>query len=118
MGDSDNNSEQIRTKNPQYSKTVQLILAECEDSSRLLELYYFSREPGMLEVIRTLIAMPEPTRASIEAFLTMSHEPAAIAAVWDAAGRLILSSPQVGQAMAILRHCAANEDAETPTLPN
>src|ERR1700730_3763159 len=63
-----------------------------DDWARVVELYYWSREPGMLEIIRALIEMPERTRASIEAFLTMSHDPAAVTAVWDSAGRLTLSS--------------------------
>jgi len=118
MPQCDQSNEQDRAPTPQSAKIIELILSECEDSSRLLEFYYWSREPGMLEIIRTLIALPEGTRASIEAFLTMSHEPAAIVAAWDAAGRLTLSSPQVGQAMAIMRHCAADDDAETPPVAN
>jgi len=118
MGVSDNQGEQGQASNLQRARILQLILAECEDSARLLELFYFSREPGMLEVIRALVAMPEQTRASIEAFLTMANEPTAISATWDASGRLTLNAPQVGQAVAIIRHCVANEDSDTPPLPN
>ena len=96
------------------------MLAECTDSSRLLELFYFSREPDVLEIMRAIAALPEETRASLEAFLflAMSQDPAAIAARWDGAGRLTLSSPQVGQTMAIMTFCAENDDAEKPLLPN
>jgi|SRR5262245_391468 len=103
---------------PQSAKIIQAMLAECRDSSRLLELFYFSREPDVLEIIRAIAAMPEETRASLEAFLAMSHEPAAITAKWDGTGRLTLASPQVGQTMAIITFCAENDDAEKPLLPN
>jgi hypothetical protein len=94
------------------------MLAECADSSRLLELYYFSREPDVLEIMRAIAALPEETRASLEAFLTVSEDPTAVAAKWDGAGRLTLSSPQVGQTMAIMTFCAENDDADKPLLPN
>jgi hypothetical protein len=94
------------------------MLAECEDPSRLLELYYFSREPDVLDIMRAVAAMPEEARASLEAFLAMSHEPTSITAKWDAAGRLTLASPQVGQAAAIISYCAENDDGEKPILPN
>ena len=94
------------------------MLAECADSSRLLELYYFSREPDVLEIMRAIAALPEEARASLEAFLVMSQDPAAVAAKWDGAGRLTLSSPQVGQTTAIMTFCSENDDAEKPLLPN
>jgi hypothetical protein len=94
------------------------MLTECADSSRILELYYFSREPDLLEIMRAIVALPEETRASLEAFLAMSHDPAAVGAKWDGAGSLTLSSAQVGQTMAIISFCAENDDAEKPLLPN
>jgi len=109
--------EARRSRDPRSRKTIQAVLAECRDSAHLFELYYFSREPAMLEIMRAVAAMPEEARASLEAFFTMSHEPGAIAAQWDTAGRLTLSSPQVGHTMALMRFCADNEEAEKP-LPN
>ena len=94
------------------------MLAECGDSARLLELFYFSREPDVLEIMRAIAALPEEARAALDAFLAVSHDPAAITAKWDGAGRLTLSSPQVGQTMAIINFCAENDDVEKPLLPN
>src|SRR5262249_42009376 len=110
--------EQNPVRKLQAAKVIQSVLAECEDSSRLLELFYLSREPGLLEILRAVAALPEETRASLEAFFTMSHEPASIKAGWDRSGRLTLASPQVGHAMAIMRFCAENEDGEATLLPN
>jgi len=103
---------------PRSAKLLQSMLAECGDSSRLLELYYFSREPEVLEIMRAIAALPEDARASLEAFLAVSHDPAAITAKWDGAGRLTLASPQVGQTMAMISFCAENDDLDKPLLPN
>jgi hypothetical protein len=118
MGQRCKGSEQGRLRTPRSARIVQSMLAECEDPSRLLELYYFSREPDVLDIMRAVAAMPEEARASLEAFLAMSHEPTSITARWDAAGRLTLASPQVGQAAAIISYCAENDDGEKPILPN
>jgi len=72
----------------------------------------------MLDIMRAVAALPEEARASLEAFFTMSHEPTAITAQWDGSGRLMLSSPQIGQTMAIMHYCAENEDSEKPPLAN
>ena len=111
-------NEQSRLRNSRSAKVIQSILAECDDSARLLELYYFSREPDVLQIIRAVAAMPEEARASLDAFLAMSHEPAAIVAKWDGSGRLTLTSPQVGEAVAIIQFCAEHDDGEKPPLPN
>jgi hypothetical protein len=118
MGQHCKGSEQGRLRTPRSARSIQSVLAECEDSARLLELCYFSREPDLLEIMRAIAAMPEETRASLEAFLAMSPEPTSITAKWDAAGRLTLASPQVGQAAAIISYCAENDDGEKPMLPN
>jgi len=112
-GENSSQSRHLRS-----ARIIRSMLAECGDSSRLLELFYFSREPDVLEIIRAVAALPEEARAALEAFLAVSHEPAAVTAKWDGAGRLTLSSPQVGQTMAIISFCAENDDVEKPLLPN
>jgi hypothetical protein len=89
-----------------------------EDWPRILELYYWSCEPGVLDLIRTLMAMPERTRASLEAFCAMAHEPGVISGELDAAGRLILTSVHLNQAVAILRYSTDEDDPERPLRPN
>src|SRR5215510_15014543 len=105
-------------RQPRSAELLRSVLAECGDSARLLELYYFSREHDVLEIMRAIAALPEDARAALEAFLAVSHEPAAITAKWDGAGRLTLASPQVGQTVAMISFCAENDDVEKPLLPN
>jgi hypothetical protein len=111
-------SEQNQGRDPRSRKILESILADCLDSSCLLEMYYWTREPGMLDLIRAIAALPEEARSALEAFFAMSHEPASVAAKWDGAGRLTLASPQVGQTMALMQYCAEHEDSETPPMPN
>jgi hypothetical protein len=93
-------------------------IAEQGDPARLLEVYYWSREPGFLEIVRTFAAMPETARAAIDAFVSIAHDPSSITATWDQAGRLTLTSPQVAQAIAIVQHCAENDDSGKPPFLN
>jgi hypothetical protein len=111
-------SKQSQWRDPRSRKILESILEDCPDGSWLLEYYYWTREPGMLEIIRAIAALPEEARSALEAFFAMSHESGAVAARWDPAGRLTLASPQIGQTMAILQYCAEHEDAETPPIPN
>jgi len=119
MGRRHKNSENSsQSRHLPSARIIRSMLAECGDSARLLELFYFSREPDVLEIMRAIAALPEEARAALDAFLAVSHDPVAITAKWDGAGRLTLSSPQVGQTMAIINFCAENDDVEKPLLPN
>lgn len=66
------------------------------DSSRLLELYYWSQEPGIVELVRAYLEMNERSRLTVGNFL-LSARPQSIAAVLDEEGRLVLSRPNPGE---------------------
>jgi hypothetical protein len=116
----------IRVKSRRPTKSTQSDVASkdiltglvAEEPTRFFEMYYWSREPGMLEIMRAVMSMSETSRAALEAFLTMSQEPALIVANWDRQDSLTLTSPQIGQTVAIIHYCAENEDIEKPSLPN
>jgi len=93
-------------------------IIEQGDARSFIEMYYWTREPGLLEIVRTIAMMSENARTALEVFVAMSHEPGAIAARWDDSGRLTLTSPQVGQAVAVMQYCAEHDDGEKPLLPN
>ena len=99
--------------------TLESVIASIQrdgDWPRIVELYYWSREPGMLDVIRMIMTMPESARASLEAFCAMVYEPQEIAANLDSEGRLTMSSQHVGHAAAIIQRC--DEDPEKPLRLN
>jgi len=112
------NNKQGGPQSPGPDDIIESILAECKDRSQFLEVYYLSREPDLLHIMRAVAAMPEDARASLEAFLVMSNSPATIVANWDGSGRLTLSSPDIREAVAMIRYCTDTEDMEKPPLPN
>ncbi|HWK96265.1 MAG TPA: hypothetical protein VNR39_12670 [Pseudolabrys sp.] len=59
------------------------------DTSRLLELYYWTREPGIVELIRAYLDMPERTQRSLSTFL-LNGRPGLISSAFDQQGRLVL----------------------------
>jgi hypothetical protein len=60
------------------------------DPSRLLELYYWTREPGIIELIRAYLSLPEAAQRRLGDFL-LNSRPRSIDAALDAEGRLVLS---------------------------
>jgi len=69
------------------------------DSSRLLELYYWSQEPGIVELVRAYLEMNERTRLTVGNFM-LTARPQAIVAAVDGEGRLVLSRPSPGSGQA------------------
>jgi hypothetical protein len=60
------------------------------DASRLLEMYYWTREPGIVALIHGYLDMPERAQRQLSGFLRKSR-PQSIAASTDEQGRLVLS---------------------------
>jgi hypothetical protein len=89
-----------------------MLAAACGSPAGLLELYYWSREPGMIDIVRALAAMPEPTRAACEAFIALAGDPRQIEATLDPRGGLTLASPEVSKTIALAAYAAANESDE------
>ena len=69
---------------------IKTILNGGADTSRLLELYYWTREPGIIELIRAYLDLPEHTQRSRSTFL-LNGRPKTVAGAFDAQARLILS---------------------------
>ena len=60
-----------------------------DDASRLLEMYYWTREPGIVALIRAYLDMPERAQRQLGGFLRKGR-PQSIAASVDEQGRLVL----------------------------
>ncbi len=54
-------------------ETTASIIAKCGDPARVLEFYYWSREPGLSGLIRAVLALPTTSRTALAAFLTTTH---------------------------------------------
>lgn len=64
------------------------------DAGQVLELYYWSQDPEILAMLRTIVCLPEEDRRIVSDFFSKS-DPKSISVTVDAAGRIILSSKQI-----------------------
>jgi hypothetical protein len=94
-------------------RLIRMLAAACGSPAGLIELYYWSREPGMIEIVRALAAMPEPTRAACEAFIALAGDPGQIEATLDPRGALTLGSPEISKTIALAAYAAANESEDS-----
>lgn len=75
---------------------IQTLVSGKVTPSRILELYYWSLEPGALEMLRSFLALSPDDRAQLQAFLG-SADPQSISI--EAAGRerLVLLSSEIAE---------------------
>lgn len=73
---------------------VQNLIAQTGDSQRILECYYWSQEPGLLELIRAFLAMPPEAQVAMRTFMAAAVVRNSITASIDASGTLTLRSPE------------------------
>lgn len=74
---------------PKAEELVNAILSECRDPARLLELYYWSTEPELLPIIRSLASLPIETRQQLGAFFSAT-DPEHVNATTGAHGGICL----------------------------
>jgi hypothetical protein len=86
----------VRYRRTDLARAVSDLIVQAGDPAKVLELYYWSLEPGALECIRAIVAMPVEARVALQAFLTA---PATqnISASLDPSGNLRLRSRRFDQ---------------------
>ena len=99
-------------------RLIRMLVAGCGSPASVLELYYWSREPGMIDVMRGIVAMPEETRAAFEAFLALARDPKSIEASMSPEGVLTLASPETSKTIALARYVAENEGDDGAMMLN
>lgn len=93
-------------------------LAACDGNpADMLELYYWSKEPGFTQLIRAIAAMPEHTRAALETFITLARDSRSVRAALDSRGVLTFCSVEAAKSAALAMH-AVNEAEDRPQLLN
>jgi hypothetical protein len=88
-------------------EVVSQIVARC-DHARLMELYYWIQEPGLLEIIRAIAGMPEAGREALESFFRLGGDPQTVTATWETDGRLSLESDNLGRALEVVTYLMAD----------
>jgi hypothetical protein len=76
------------------AETTASIIAKCGDPARVLEFYYWSRQPGLSDLIRAFLALPATSRTALGALLTKTPDPQLISIRVEKNGRLTLALPR------------------------
>ena len=109
----------VRPKNKTaHELLMRFLVTGCDKPAEALEIYYWSKEPGFLEIIRAIAMMPEETRSAIEAFSALAHDQATVTARLDSRGVLTLASVQAAKTVALAQYAAANDTDDVPLLLN
>ena len=81
---------------------VQNLIAQAGGVERLVECYYWSQEPGLMEFIRAFLAMPAETQTALRAFFAAAVARNSVTASVDAGGALILRAPEAATVLTAL----------------
>lgn len=68
-----------------------IVLDDTFDVTRLRELVYWSQEPGLVELMRGILAMPEQALSRLQAFLGTVQAPEHLSVDYGADGHIRLS---------------------------
>ena len=71
-------------------EVIKTIAANEGDASRLLEMYYWTREPGIVDLIRAYLELPERAQRQLGGFLR-KYKPQSIITSIDEQGRLVMT---------------------------
>jgi hypothetical protein len=99
-------------------RIIRTLAAGCTNPAEALELLYWSREPGLIEIIRGIATMPEGARAALEAFIALARDAKTVSATLDPRGLLTLASSEVTRTLALAEHAAENDVEGAPRLLN
>jgi hypothetical protein len=87
----------------ELQEIIEAIIVDCGSPARVLELYYWSQESDLWEMIRALVNLPAPVRTKLSAFLMMATDRDQVSARIGQSGELTLFSGHVADALAIVR---------------
>jgi hypothetical protein len=79
---------------PQLAGLLRRIVEECPDPARLIELYYWSAENELADVMRQFVGLSAEVRATLHAFLMLvKDEPGSVSVQIASNGDMTLSAP-------------------------
>jgi hypothetical protein len=74
------------------------LVTNCREPARLVELYYWSVEPELADVMRQYIALPREVSTKLHAFLMLAaQDPGSVNLRISGDGEMILSSPMAAE---------------------
>ena len=90
-------------------EVVRRLVMTIQSPSRIAELYYWSQERHLRDLMRAFVMLPPRTQDVLLAFLQLNTDLEQVEAAIDAEGRVILSSPAVKELQAIASSYAMAE---------
>ena len=75
----------------EIGELIQNLMSSRVPASRILELLYWSQEPGALEMLRSFLALPPEDSSRLLSFLTTA-EPSSISVRTDDTGKLVMAA--------------------------
>jgi hypothetical protein len=83
-----------RPDGPPLAGLLRRIVEECPHPARLIELYYWSAEHELADVMRQFIALSPEVRATLHAFLMLvKDEPGSVTVQIAESGEMTFSAP-------------------------
>jgi len=83
-----------RTREQELAELLNSLVANCRDPARLVELYYWSVEPELADVMRQYVALPREVSTTLHAFLMLAaDDPGSVNLRINGDGEVVLSSP-------------------------
>jgi hypothetical protein len=110
-------SRETKADRRERARLLRTLVACDGDPADMLELHYWSKEPGFAKLIRAIATMPEHTRAALETFLALARDSKSVRADLDSSGVLTFCSAEAARSAALAMH-AVNEAEDRPQLLN
>jgi hypothetical protein len=105
-------NEDAAENETQLREIIEAIIVDCGSPARVLELYYWSQESDLWEMIRSLMNLPPPVRTTLSAFLMMATDRDQVSARIGQYGELTLFSGHVADALAIVRAAVDGDESQ------
>jgi hypothetical protein len=87
-----------RPEEPHPAGVLKRLVEECPHPARLVELFYWSAEHELAEVMRQYVGLSADVRAALHAFLMLAKDkPASVTVRIATNGELTFSSPAVAE---------------------
>ncbi len=94
--ESANDSDNVTQSTGKVRAVLRELAETCPDPGKLVELYYWSAEPDLLETLHRFLGLPEEPREVLRAFLTMVADcPDSVNVSVSPSGAITLSSMAV-----------------------
>ena len=82
---------------------INRLASSCENPAHVLELLYWSQEPELAEMMRSIVAMPDETKRALHAFFRLAEgDLKSMSVAVNAEGDLTLSSSFVTDLLAMV----------------